>query len=399
MRILFLTSRLPFPPVGGDRLRTFNMVKHLSGDHQVTLVSFIERDEELTVAADFRACYTELVTVKLPRRQSYLNSVRGLFSRLPLQVHYYWSPRMQAVVNRELSRGYDAVFCHLIRMAPYIINRLDIHKVIDFTDAISLNYERSRALQRGFRGVLNSIEARRVRDYEFYAIDRADAAIFISEVDATSLTRDANKNKIKVVANGVDVEKFGGNPVDYDENKIAFLGNMRTFPNTDAVLYFVREILPLLKEKRPGLKFYIIGNEPNRAVRHLHDGRTVFVTGFVESVVAHLRDCAVMVAPMRAGAGVQNKILEALAAGVPVVTTAIGAEGLDAGHLEVANNADQFVEKTLALLENKPWRKSRALNGRRYVEETFSWSRQLKDLDNCLRNGRAATVQTEAEYP
>jgi glycosyltransferase involved in cell wall biosynthesis len=159
------------------------------------------------------------------------------------------------------------------------------------------------------------------------------------------------------------------------------MGNMRTFQNTDAAVRFANEIFPLVKKERPDAVFYIVGNDPSKRVRALHDGKNVIVTGRVDSVIPHLAGAAVFVAPMRAVAGVQNKILEALALGTPVVTSSIGAEGLDRRILTVADTPEDFARATLALMANPARRRELAVSARTYLEANCTWEKALANLD------------------
>lgn len=380
MKILFLTSRLPFPPVGGDKLRTFNFIKYFKKYYHITLLSFIEDEKELDRLDQYQQYYDKIITITLPKIESYKNCLTGLLSPQPLQIHYYSSEKMKATVKKELENDYDVIFCHLIRMAQYLPDNTRINKIIDFTDAISLNHIRSKKYRKGMFSIINRIESKRVLKYELEAIDRADISVFISPIDADFLRNEDNTAKIKVIPNGVDFEKLKFYNEKYDENQVSFVGNMRTFPNTDAVLYFAREIFPLLKRVKPKIKFYIVGTEPNKNVLKLHDGKNVFVTGHVDSVVSYIVNSAVLVAPMRVGAGVQNKILEAMALGTPVVTTSIGAEGLDDSKLTVADSPESIAAQILNLLENKELRKEKALLARKYIEAEFHWDAALKNI-------------------
>ncbi len=384
MKILFLTSRLPFPPVGGDKLRTFNFIKYLSKNHSVTLLSFIENERELDCISAFQHFYDRLITIKLPKIKSYQNCLFGIASKNPLQIYYYYSSKMQAAVNKELEQGYDIIFCHLIRMAQYLPKDKSIRKVVDFTDAISLNYKRSENYRSGLFSIINKIEAKRVYSYELATIDKSDVSIFISQVDANYLKNEINKDKLKIISNGVDFQKFKFYQGKYNPNQLVFIGNMRTFPNTDAVLYFIHDVLPLVRQQIPDVKFYVVGTEPNTKILRLHNGKNIFVTGFVESVIPYLNKSAAMVAPMRVGAGIQNKILEALAAGTPVVTTSVGAEGLDAGKLIITNSTKSFAKLIIAVIKNQEMRKKLAEEGRKYIEKKFYWNTVLKKLDSFI---------------
>jgi sugar transferase (PEP-CTERM/EpsH1 system associated) len=367
-------------------LRTFQTVKHLSRRHRVTIASFVEHPSEAEAAAPYRELYDGLIPVVLRKQQSYLNCLRGLASSEPLQVHYYASPAMHAAVKSELkTKRYDAVFCHLIRMAQYLPADTNVRKVLDFCDAISLLHERSVALRHGMRSsLINAVEAKRVGPYERACIRKADVSIFISSVDADYFQRAGVKGHIAVMSNGVDIDAFPFNSGPRDENRIVFVGNMRTFPNTDAVAYFVEEVFPLIRAARPQSVFYVVGNEPSERVQKLHDGRHVIVTGRVDSVVPYLSGAAVTVAPMRAAAGIQNKILESLAVGTPVVTTHVGAEGLDPNLLAVTDSTEEFARATLELMQNESKRRARSLAGRAYVETHCTWDQALTVLDSFL---------------
>jgi glycosyltransferase involved in cell wall biosynthesis len=159
---------------------------------------------------------------------------------------------------------------------------------------------------------------------------------------------------------------------------------MRTFPNTDAVTYFARKIFPLIKARKRDATFLIVGNQPTRRVRSLHDGKSITVTGLVDSVVPYLANAAVLVAPMRVSAGVQNKILEALAVGTPVVTTSIGAEGLDGGVIQIADTPEEFARATLLLMEHEGKRREASIAGRKWVQEHYSWDQALRRLNSLL---------------
>lgn len=388
MRILFLTSRLPFPPIGGDKIRTYNFLKYLKTKHEICLISFIESKYELQFISAYKYCYDKIITLKLPKFQSYKNCLKGLISYLPLQVHYYYSKRMSKIVENELSKGYDVIFCHLIRMAQYLTEDNKIYKIVDLTDAISLNYFRSQKFRKSIFFLINSLETKRVFDYEINIINKSDLSLLISEIDANFLSKQANKNKIKIVSNGVDLQQFNFYTGSYDKNKIVFVGNMRTFPNTDAVIFFIKKILPIIKKIKPNLRFYVIGNQPTKKVRKFHNGKDIFVSGYVDSIIPYIQDAVVMVAPMRTGSGIQNKILEAFALGIPVVTTPIGAEGLDGSVLNIGNTPEEFAYLVLNLIDNSEIRKTQSIICRKYIEKNFSWQDSLSKLDLYLNNGK-----------
>jgi hypothetical protein len=204
MRILFLTSRWPLPPVTGDRIRAFYFLQHLSRQHHVTLVSFIENPHQKKLLDSSKMD----IAVRTVRFRAGIPLIfrlgQGLFSKEPLQVHYYGQKQMRRLIENEIqSGGYDLVFVHLLRMARYVFGPLPIPKVIDFTDAISLNYARllrfSGFYQNpGFRHVY-SMEKNRVSRYEEQALKAFDASLVISHVDREYLSRYGDVSRLKVV--------------------------------------------------------------------------------------------------------------------------------------------------------------------------------------------------------
>lgn len=396
LRILFLTSRLPFPPIGGDRLRTFALIRHLKKRHALTIVSFVEDEHELENISAYRDYYDRLITVPLSRAKSYFNCVLGVFTGDPLQVHYYRSARMRAAVAAELAaHRYDVVVSHLIRMAQYLPEHTDAQTWVDFTDAISLYHARRNKLSYppSISSVISRIEGQRVGPYERALMRRADRSLFISGVDADWLSDPATAERVVVLPNGVDLAQFPYTEDEYDPDRIIFLGNMRTFPNTDAVLYFARDIFPLIRRQRPAATFHIVGNQPSGAVRALHDGRNIMVTGTVPDVAPYLRGAAVQVATMRACSGVQNKIIEAMAVGTPVVATTMGAEGLDATAMRVADAPADIAREVLEVMANPELRRELARAGRAYVERELTWEAALAPLDELSARSPAQRTQ------
>lgn len=384
MNILFLSSRMPFPPVGGDRVRSFQLLRHLSRRHTITLVTFVENEEQLQAAGAHSDLYHRLVTVPLSRAHSYFNTMLGLASTEPLQAHYYDAPRMHAVLKEEFARNhYDAALVHMIRMCPYL-DDIPVRKVVDLCDALALYHQRATQVSSGLNlaTFIHKVEAKRLGAYEAQAIRKSDVTLFISSVDANYYPE--LNHKTAIVCNGVDLNTFPYRAEPRDSHRLVYLGNMKSFQNTDAVVYFATEIFPLIQAALPEAVFTIVGNEPSQRVQALHDGRNIVVTGRVDSVLPYLAQAAVFVAPMRAFAGVQNKILESLAVGTPVVATPIGAEGLAPEMVTVAHSARAFADATLELMRNPGRRQERSLTGRKYIENFYTFEKTFAGLDAVL---------------
>lgn len=392
MKVLFLTPRLPYPPIGGDKLRIYHQIRLLSPRlEHIHLLSLIEAADEREAARRFEAEFPNLTveTVFLPRWRSYLSCAEGLFTRDPLQVCYYRSARFVARLEGLLaSQAFDACVMHLFRMAQYGHLLAGVRTVLELTDCLSLRYRRSAPYARGISRLLDGIERRRVSGYETRATGRVDASVVVTEADRDELVRLGAKGAIEVINNGVDTEFFHPRPtVDPEPRTAAFLGNLHSFPNRDAVEFIVREIWPLVRRVEPRAGLQIIGTHPTRRIRGF-DGRDgVVVTGRVDDVRPYLWRSALTLAPVRVGAGTQNKILESLALGVPAITTSVGFEGLGMVPGEgvlVANEPDAIAECVLRVFADADLRHRLSVSGRGFVEANYDWDEKGRRIYGVL---------------
>lgn len=381
-KILVLTPRFPYPLIGGDKIRIYNICKGLSEEgNNLTLLSFIadSKEAEFAESGEIRKVFNRTVTVLMPKWKSYLNALLGLFKRLPLQVSYYQSREMEVLVKKELETGnYDAVLVHLIRMAPYVAEVKGIKKVLEMTDALSLFYGRSSE-QRSLNllGFIYRIEKNKAKRYEQECIEKFDFTSVISEIDRNFLLKNSaapNPGKIKIVPHGVSEGIVKLVSDKYDKNLVSFFGNMRTYQNTDMTLYFIAEIWPLIRNKNPLAKFYVIGNEPPKSIRDFDGKNGIKITGKVPVAFDYVKNSCVSICPMRVGAGVQTKILESMAMGVPVVTNSFGAEGIDAVSGQdflVAEKPEDFANHVLNLMSDENLRERIGQGGKKVVMEKY----------------------------
>ncbi len=387
MKILFLTSRYPYPPIGGDKLRAYNIIKYLlSLGHEIHLYSLTDQPVQLSEMPHAQRVF------HLPKVVSYLKSVRGLLSKKPLQVWFFHSRELENAVDLAIEKnGYDLIFCHLIRTAEYARNIKGLKRVIDLTDALSLSYSRiSSKLSSDvtMKHFIFAFERDKVLAYEKGIIETFDKSIMISQKDKEYLGRYFDVSDVEIVPNGVNLEYFSFAEGDYEVDHMVFVGNMRTIPNCDAVMYFTREILPLIKKDIPGAKLTIVGTEPHKKVRNLaKQNDDIHVTGFVGDVRTYLQSASVSIAPMRYSAGIQNKILESMAIGTPVVTNSIGLEGIDADpgiEIFVEDSPEMFARRVVDLMKDDALRKSVSLAGRKLIEEKYSWGKVMEKLKQII---------------
>ncbi len=394
MKILFLTSRLPFPPDRGDRLRAFNVIKHLSASgHEIHLASFVCSRREREVSGSLRAYCKSMTLVNQSPLSSWLSCARRLPGATPLQVAYYESPEMAHAVRERLAReDFDLVYVHLFRMAQFVPDRAPCYKLVDFTDVISREIERSLPYRRGINRRIYSTELPRIRAYEASLARSFDECWVVSEAEAGALREMSGSANVRVIPNGVDLERFTPSQAR-PSNIVTFVGHLGVPHNVDAVLHFYNEIFRVIRKERPDCRFCVIGPGLHPSLKRLKKDKQVMVMGFVEDLNATLNRSAVFVAPLRYCAGLQNKVLEAMAAGVPVVATPCVNEGLgakDEEEIALAAEPWEFAARVVTLMEDIPLQRYISANGRKFVERNFTWR---------LATNRIAEIARERKLP
>lgn len=381
-RILVLTPRFPYPVVGGDRLRIFEICRELARHHDLTLLSFCESREEMTTIPPDDGVFKRIERVLLPKWRSVLNVLAALPGGMPLQIAYYQSG---AFANRvqALLPEHDICLAHLIRTGHYV-RQAKIPTVLEMTDAISMNYKRVRELKtaRGLKSWVYRFEADRLLRYERSALDEFAAVTLVSALDRDFLLDGRGGENIAVCSNGVDLEALPFRDRRISEPVVAFIGNMTSFQNLDACFYFAQEILPLVRE-RLQCTFRVVGRIKPGDARRLSAIEGVEVLCNVANVADAVGNARVGVAPVRLGAGVQNKVLEYMALGLPVIASPVALEGLQARagvDLLVAATPEEYVSQLESLWRDEEWRAALAASGLRYVKRYHSWAHRLQPL-------------------
>ena len=389
-KILVLTPRFPYPVIGGDRLRIYEICKELSRNYELTLVSLCDTNEELDMETPDDNIFSSIYRVYLPKWKSYINTLLAIPSNTPLQVAYYKSSEYSKLIS-SLCSQHDFILPHLIRVAGYVKN-VDKPKVLEMTDAISMNYNRVSTVKgnnSGFKGLIYRIERKRLNKYEKHISKYFDHTVFVSQFDVDYLYPSDQKLKEKAVVctNGVDLSKF---PYDYNpvEKKLIFIGNLMSEQNFDAAYFFSSKVLPKLR-LYGDYQFHIIGriSDEKRSKFKGFDG--VFVTGSVDSIPDYSKGALAGICSVRLAAGVQNKILEYMALGIPTVSSSIGLEGLnaiDGESILIANTADEYVQKILSIENNKELALSISEKAYSYVKHEHSWASKLKPYFSIINN-------------
>lgn len=392
MRVLYLSARFPWPPHRGDRLTGYQLIRALARRHEVTLASFVDGSEPRESAAELLAHCRRVETVHLSRARSWLQAFAGLPDRVPSQVSFYRSNAMRRLVARLVAEERpDAIFVQLFRMAPFVRGVVHPCKVLFLGDSLALSLGRSLPFQPLVRrpGVL--WERHRVSRFEPEAARDFRESWVLSPVDAADLAARGCRD-VAVVPHGVDETLFEA-PLRTDRPaRVTFLGNLSVPHNIDAAGYLAREIWPLIRAGIPAAELEIVGADPVPAVRALGALPGVRVTGPVPSLAPVWARSGVMLAPLRFSSGIQNKVLEAMAAGVPVVTTPAAAEAIgarDGRELRVGADAPGLAGAATELLRSADRLGPMVESARALVRRNFSWQTLVDRLDR-LASGSAA---------
>ena len=263
MKILFLANRFPYPPYRGDKLKIYNLAKRIGKEHELHLVTFLEDPKDVQYLEHLEKIFTTVHLVKLPKYQSYLNCILGIFSRTPFQVLFFKSKKMHKVLNSFLQTTYiDAIHVQHLRMSQYL-NNTHIPQILDLPDAFSLYWERRLKTKRVFwQRWFDHIESKRVIRYE-KVIKDYPMSLVCSKEDLEHLQKKHHSDNLNLLPNGVDLDTFGNLEHDYSHNhRILFTGNMDYAPNVDGVLYFAKELFPEILKTHPNTKFIIAGQRP-----------------------------------------------------------------------------------------------------------------------------------------
>jgi sugar transferase (PEP-CTERM/EpsH1 system associated) len=407
VRILYVCHRFPYPPRRGGKIRPFNTIRHLARSHEVTVASLARSPDEAADGAGiapYCAAY-EMATVSAPAQV--LRMVARVPTPMPSSIGYFYSSDLARRVRRRLrNTRYDVIFVHCSSAAQYVADVRGIPKLLDFGDMDSqkwLEYARHKPfpLSLGYR-----LEGRKLEAEERRLARRFDLCTATTPAEWEQLNRVCGDTPTDWFPNGVDTAYFAPGAEPYDSDSICFVGRMDYYPNQQSMLWFCERVWPELRQHRPRLRLTIVGADPSPAVRRLGELPGITVTGSVPDVRPHLRRAALMVAPLDIARGTQNKILESMAMGVPVVCSKTAAGGVDAvpgEHLLVAGTAQSYVRHILRLLRDPVERQRLAGAARARVLSHHAWDASMRKLDGILeralghrRFARAALEEARA---
>lgn len=383
MKILFLTSRFPYPPYRGDKVRTYNFLKVLSEENEIHLVSFYESSEDLLNLKMLEPYCKNINLVYVPKLLSWTKALSYYFLSTPSQTAYYRSHRMERLIKKICREtDFDVAYVHLFRMNQYerFMPR-NIFKIVDLTDVISKEIFRSVGIKTYWKTFFDKREATKIRNYEILLAKSADEIWVISEAEKEDLIRSSGVGNVHVVENGVPVSITERKS---DNNSILFFGYSKSKHNMDALKFLLNNILPEVAKQVPGISLKIFGAGKWGGYKNTNRSFSVANLGFISNIDNIFSTAAVLVAPILYSAGTQNKILEAMSHGVPVVTSSFGNEGIRAevgSQIIICDNPSSYVEQIVKILSNPQIGENIGKEGQKYVRSTFSWYLATKRMD------------------
>jgi sugar transferase (PEP-CTERM/EpsH1 system associated) len=388
VKILYVCHRFPYPPKRGGKIRPFNMIKHLAGTHEVTVASIARSPVEAREGEGISRYCAQYLMAEVENPFQVARMLARLPTITPSSMGFFYSPALARRVRELLSRErYDLIFVHCSSVAQYVESVRGIPKMLDFGDMDSqkwLEYARYKPFPVSLGYWLEG--KKMVRE------EKRLARLF-DMCTATTRAEWETLESYKAAAatdwfpNGVDHSYFAPDRQDYEPNTISFVGRMDYYPNQECMFDFCANVLPRIQARRPSAKLQIIGADPSPAIHKLADLPGVTVTGSVADVRPYLSRSAVMVAPLNIARGTQNKILEAMASAVPVVTSRVAAGGVDAvagEHFLVSDTYAECAAAVVRLLEDRNERQRLALAGRERMLSHHDWGRSMQRLDRAI---------------
>ena len=381
MRLLFLDEEFPYPLNSGKRIRTYSLVSRLAGRCAVDYLAFGRAGSEAAQALARAGVTVHPVEVDLPAKRGagfYWRLLRNLAQRDPFSVTSHHHRRFAAAVDQHLmSRRYDAVVCEWTPYAQYVRHHRDVPRIVNAHNIEHRIWERLAAHEPNpLRRAYIAVQASKWRRFESGVFGSMDGATAVSRGDQAAIREMNARLTTALVENGVDLEGFRPADGEGEDGQLVFVGSLDWLANQDAVRHMAADIMPLVRREMPDAELSVVGRHPPAAIEDLSGRDGVTVVGTVPDVTPWVARAGVYVVPLRVGGGSRLKILEAMAMGRAVVSTTVGAEGLevqDGRHLVIADGPEAFARAVVDLARDPRRRRELGLAGRRLVEDRYGW--------------------------
>lgn len=391
MNILMLTPYLPYPLLSGGQIRTYNLLKHLSRHHRITLFALIKSEAERQQAEPLKKYCQSIHLFKRSEQPFTLgNILHTAVSRYPFLVIRNLVREVTSAVEKELTtQPYDLIHAETFYMMPHLpptqVPILLVEQTIEY-----LGYESYAKKASPLLRPLLNLDIGKIKHWEKLYWEQARSLVVMSREDQEYLsTQVSYPKKIQVVANGVDAKWFAQVPKQLPANPtVLFVGTFKWLPNREAVAYLVKEIWPLILSQLPQAKLWIVGNAPSTEVMAYQKLPHITVTGNIPDIRTAFSQAHILLAPVFSGKGTRYKILEAMASATPVVATPTAVEGLGikrGRHALIGHDAPSLANLTVNLLKDDQHQAKLAKLGVEFVKTKFDWSLIAHQLDDVYR--------------
>lgn len=382
-KVVMLTSRFPFPLERGDKLRIYHHIRLLSETHSVTLIALSDQSVADEQVRELEKYCDSVFVFRLSLSGILINLFKAIFTRFPFQSQYFYRSSIQKKISKILVLvDPDVVYCQLLRMARYC-ESWEGEKVLDYMDTFSLGMDRRIEQSSWWKRPILKWEKRRLLRYEDELSRKFDRFSIISAQDRNALPFE-NRDTVTIIPNGVDASFFSPDPDPQFD--LVFVGNMGYFPNVKASEILAKEILPELRQFAP-CRLLLAGARPVAEVKALESDPDVHLTGWLDDIRDGYRKGKIFVAPLFAGSGQQNKILEAMAMGLPCIVTPIVNEAIgakDGQEIFVADRIEDMIHISHLLLKDEEKRKTVGKAARAFVESIYDWNAVTEKVDSWL---------------
>lgn len=381
-----LVSRFPYPLDKGDKLRAYHQLTELKKHFDITLIALHDRPISADQLKEVKKHCDRIICHKIHLFSKLFHMLRCVFNRLPFQVGYFYSFRIQRQIRQSIQREkYDQIYCQLIRTTEYVKNIHHIPKTLDYMDTLSMGMKRRIEKQSIFTRWIFRSEAKRLATYERRIFDYFEHTTIISEQDKQFIQH-PEREAIVCIPNGISSHFFQEKQTvaEYD---FVFVGNMSYPPNIDAVQYIAVQLLPAFSKA----KLLVSGASPHPSVQQLcaHHAQ-IELTGWVDDIRESYAKGKIFLAPMMIGTGMQNKLLEAMAMGIPCITSSLANNAINAKHgseILVANTPEEFIQAIHKLNEDPMLYAQLSTNAREFVRKKFSWEKSVVKLAALMKSG------------
>lgn len=393
MKILMLTPYLPYPLHSGGQIRSYNLLKNLSQNHQITLFSFIRSKSETKHIKELKKFCHKVKVFRRRKAWDPRNIILSGLTPYPFLVSIYFSKDVKTAILKELQTSdYDLIHAETFYVMPNLPSSVKLPTLlVEQTIEYAVYQRYVKDFKLFFLKPLLYFDVFKIKFWEKYYWNKATRLIAMSASDKAIMQRSVKGRKVNVVANGVDIDHFsakcrsssGRNLRKPKNPTVLFVGNFKWLPNKDAAKFLVGKIWPIIKKKLPNAKLWIVGRNPTSDILKLQVDKSILVTGNLEDIRTAFKTSSVLLAPIRNGRGTKYKVLEAMASQTPVVTTKLGIEGVEAqGSVLVAEEAQGLAEKTIKVLLNKKLAQTLSNKAKKIVDSKYNWKAISKQLDN-----------------